>query len=423
MQPTIFRWETLQDEQAAPRRDRVRPSTSLSPADRAAAAERHRRLRQRGARADAPRAHPRVHGGQRPAVLRPHRLRLEHPLRRAPRRLERGQRPAVGQLARARRGAVLRRDRARSAGHPARAGGSTSRTAACSASSTRRWRPGRRPPDRGDRRGHHAPARRRDAADHLDHHAGPVRADQPRGDGRARDPGRAGHRARPPSACTARRGCCTRTRSSRAPACSSSGPNETFIRYIEQVLPALGEGGVEQRPIGSLISQPHGEVDESRELATLKGSARIAVVMERLLWDRLSLEGAEIPLGRAVAWSSVTAEDLAGDRATRCASARSATRPGRERFRERLAGVRRAPARSTRDSLAGQEEAMSAVRKTKEYQRLATQGVAARDARGPGREAVQEPRAAGARWRASCSRDEELDAAAGVRVPRSSART
>jgi len=35
------------------------------------------------------------------------------------------------------------------------------------------------------------------------------------------------------------------------------GPNETFIRYIEQVLPALGEGGVEQRPIGSLISNCH----------------------------------------------------------------------------------------------------------------------------------------------------------------------
>src|SRR4051812_653370 len=71
------------------------------------------------------------------------------------------------------------------------------------------------------------------------------------------------------------------------------GPNETFIRYIEQVLPALGEGGVEQRPIGSLVSKPHGEIDESRELATLKGSARIAVVMARLLWDRLVFEDVE----------------------------------------------------------------------------------------------------------------------------------
>src|SRR3954462_5457096 len=44
------------------------------------------------------------------------------------------------------------------------------------------------------------------------------------------------------------------------------GPNDTFIRYIEQVLPALGEGGVEQRAIGSLVATPHGEIDESREL-------------------------------------------------------------------------------------------------------------------------------------------------------------
>ena len=73
------------------------------------------------------------------------------------------------------------------------------------------------------------------------------------------------------------------------------GPNETFIRYIEQVLPALGEGGVEQRPIGSLVSKPHGEIDESRELATLKGSARIAVVMARLLWDRSELRGCGDP--------------------------------------------------------------------------------------------------------------------------------
>ena len=52
---------------------------------------------------------------------------------------------------------------------------------------------GRRPPDRGDRRGHHAPARGRDAPDHLDHHARPVRADQPWERGRARHPGRARH--------------------------------------------------------------------------------------------------------------------------------------------------------------------------------------------------------------------------------------
>jgi DNA helicase IV len=145
------------------------------------------------------------------------------------------------------------------------------------------------------------------------------------------------------------------------------GPNETFIRYIEQVLPALGEGGVEQRPIGSLIAKPHGEVDESRELATLKGSARIAVVMERLLWRRLNLDGATIPFGRRQE-IVVTREDLQG----LVDSVRERTRSyeaGRERFRERLAGM--VASRLLRPgSLAGQDEALTAVRKAKEYQQL-----------------------------------------------------
>ncbi len=147
------------------------------------------------------------------------------------------------------------------------------------------------------------------------------------------------------------------------------GPNETFIRYIEQVLPALGEGGVEQRPIGALIARPHGEVDESRELASLKGSARIAVVMERLLWRRLSLEGATIPFGRRRE-VEVTREDLQ----ELVDSVRERTRSyeaGRERFRERLAGMV-ASRLLDPNSLAGQDEALTAVRKTSEYQRLVT---------------------------------------------------
>jgi DNA helicase IV len=147
------------------------------------------------------------------------------------------------------------------------------------------------------------------------------------------------------------------------------GPNETFIRYIEQVLPALGEGGVEQRPIGALIARPHGEVDESRELASLKGSARIAVVMERLLWRRLSLDGATIPFGRRRE-VEVTREDLQ----ELVDAVRDRTRSyeaGRERFRERLAGLV-ASRLLDRNALAGQDEVLTAVRKTPEYQRLVT---------------------------------------------------
>src|SRR3954462_1306460 len=143
------------------------------------------------------------------------------------------------------------------------------------------------------------------------------------------------------------------------------GPNETFIRYIEQVLPALGEGGVEQRPIGALGTKPHGETDESRELAVLKGSARIAVVMRRLLWDRLSIDGAVIPVGRReVVVSGDEVRELVDAVRARTFSYEA----GRTQFRERLAGVV-ASRVLARDSLAGSEEAVSAVRKTREYQR------------------------------------------------------
>ena len=112
--------------------------------------------------------------------------------------------------------------------------------------------------------------------------------------------------------------------------------------------------------------------------------------MERLLWDRLSLEDGEIPFGRRRE-VVVTREDLQRAGRRRCASARSATRPGRERFRERLAGMV-ASRVLDRDSLAGQDEALSAVRKTKEYQQLVEQGVAA----------ARRPRG----WSRSCSRTE-----------------
>ena len=136
------------------------------------------------------------------------------------------------------------------------------------------------------------------------------------------------------------------------------GPNETFIRYIEQVLPALGEGGVEQRPIGALIAKPHGEVDETRELAALKGSARMAVVLRRLLWDRLKLDGDG---------ERRELEELVAAVRERTFSYEA----GRERFRERLAGLLAARALDAR-SLVSEEEAISAVRKTREYQKLAS---------------------------------------------------
>ena len=62
--------------------------------------------------------------------------------------------------------------------------------------------------------------------------------------------------------------------------------------------------------------------------------------MERLLWDRLSLEGAEIPFGRRRDGRRSRAEDLQ-ELVDAVRERTFSYEAGRERFRERLAGLRR----------------------------------------------------------------------------------
>jgi DNA helicase IV len=58
------------------------------------------------------------------------------------------------------------------------------------------------------------------------------------------------------------------------------GPNKAFLRYIAQVLPSLGEGGIEQATVAELVRWPP-SAGEPAELATLKGDARMAEVLRR----------------------------------------------------------------------------------------------------------------------------------------------
>ncbi len=78
------------------------------------------------------------------------------------------------------------------------------------------------------------------------------------------------------------------------------GPNRTFIAYIAQVLPALGEQSVEQRPIDALVSVRPRSAPEPEAQAALLGSARMATLLARLLWSRVGPPAAaeEIPAGR-----------------------------------------------------------------------------------------------------------------------------
>ncbi len=64
------------------------------------------------------------------------------------------------------------------------------------------------------------------------------------------------------------------------------GPNPTFLRYIEHVLPSLDENGVELSTVSGLFSgvRPNGQEDEDTE--RLKGDARMARVVASAVSDR-----------------------------------------------------------------------------------------------------------------------------------------
>ncbi|WP_078910583.1 AAA family ATPase [Streptomyces sp. NRRL S-87] len=61
------------------------------------------------------------------------------------------------------------------------------------------------------------------------------------------------------------------------------GPNRSFLHYIEQVLPALGELEVKQATVADLVARPGVEVrgEDPAEAAVIKGDARMAEVLRR----------------------------------------------------------------------------------------------------------------------------------------------
>ncbi|MGW8362775.1 HelD family protein [Streptomyces wedmorensis] len=67
------------------------------------------------------------------------------------------------------------------------------------------------------------------------------------------------------------------------------GPNRSFLHYIEQVLPALGELEVQQATVDDLVA--HVEVRGADEAATavVKGDARMAEVLRRAVRSHVSL--------------------------------------------------------------------------------------------------------------------------------------
>jgi DNA helicase IV len=64
------------------------------------------------------------------------------------------------------------------------------------------------------------------------------------------------------------------------------GPNATFLRYIGEVLPALGETGVVLADVGGLVPGVTGDRAEPPEVAEVKGRAELAGVLAAAVRDR-----------------------------------------------------------------------------------------------------------------------------------------
>jgi DNA helicase IV len=80
------------------------------------------------------------------------------------------------------------------------------------------------------------------------------------------------------------------------------GPNPTFLRYIDQVLPSLGETGVELSTATGLYKRARPVAAEPADVARLKGDPRMAQFIRRAVHqrERPLRRTAEIPYGRAV---------------------------------------------------------------------------------------------------------------------------
>jgi DNA helicase IV len=63
------------------------------------------------------------------------------------------------------------------------------------------------------------------------------------------------------------------------------GPNPTFLRYIEQVLPSLGETGVLLSTPDELLPGTVVTAEDPPEVATLKGDPRMAAVLARAVYN------------------------------------------------------------------------------------------------------------------------------------------
>jgi len=129
------------------------------------------------------------------------------------------------------------------------------------------------------------------------------------------------------------------------------GPNRLFLGYVEQVLPSLGEAGVELAVLADLIPDAHVRGYDTGLTARVKGDLRMAQVVARAVRDRQRPLRDDLSVGYGLQRLRVTAEQ-----------SRHIVDEARRRYRRHNAGRRfveseffAALARSSRDDLAPSE--------------------------------------------------------------------
>ena len=87
------------------------------------------------------------------------------------------------------------------------------------------------------------------------------------------------------------------------------GPNRVFLRYIERVLPSLGEAGVQQVILADLIPEVQFGLRESSNVARVKGNKRIAKVIDKAITDRERPLREDVQLPYGVGFVRLRAEE------------------------------------------------------------------------------------------------------------------
>jgi DNA helicase IV len=88
------------------------------------------------------------------------------------------------------------------------------------------------------------------------------------------------------------------------------GPNRSFLRYIEQVLPALGELTVQQATVDDLVARVEVRGTDDAPAALVKGDARMAQVLRRALYSHVTTPTEAVVVVRGSRRWRVPAYDL-----------------------------------------------------------------------------------------------------------------